>query len=243
MNTVPLPPVYSMYWNNISPTVKSGQSKVFESLNIPLIQENADQIPHGEWMQAVCQRHQSDDVIVFCDIDAFPLRHEAYLAAVAAAQSGCVFGLAQFSNHKPSAHLYAGPMFMAFRKSTWEALGSPEFQTGNQYDAAELLSLRARDKGVALDLAMPTSCLWPKWALAHQGVFGIGTFYGACDFFHLFESRRPAYEAIFDAVVSDVVSAQPLNFRHYLSLVEDIAKLPPVPRKRNWMPKPLRRFF
>ena len=69
--------------------------------------------------------HQANDIVVFCDIDAFPLSRQAYLNAVAHAEQGAVFGLAQFSNHKKTQDVYAGPMFMAFRKDCWEALGKP----------------------------------------------------------------------------------------------------------------------
>ena len=243
MRTVNSPTVYSMHWNNISPTVRIGQAQVFSFLGIPLVQENADQVSHGTWMNEVIHRHASEDVILFCDIDAFPLHRQAYLQAVQAAEEGQVFGLAQFSSHKASQMIYAGPMFMAFRKSTWEALGCPSLERSKQHDAGELLTVRARDKNIPLLLPMPTACLIPKWALAHQGVFGIGSFYGVCDFFHLFESRHPAYETILDAVVADVVSATPLNFQLYLELVEKMNAYAKTPRKRNWVPKPLRRFF
>lgn len=243
MSSIDLPAVYSMHWNNISPTVKIGQMNVFSFLNIPLIQENADQVSHGAWMNEVVERHQSEDLILFCDIDAFPLNRDAYLQAIQAASQGQIFGLAQFSSHKTSQQIYAGPMFIAFRKSTWEALGSPSLDRSKLHDAGELLTVRARENGIPLSLAKPTACLIPKWALADQGIFGIGSFYGDCDFFHLFESRRPAYEAIFDAVVSDVVASRPLNFEHYLKLVDSMALQTQIPRKRNWMPKPLRRYF
>ena len=88
-----------------------------------------------------------------------------------------------------------------------------------------------------------SSCLIPKWALKDQGIFGIGSFYGECEFFHLFESRHPHYEAILEAVVDDVVSGRPLNFQHYIGLVEKMAAFAKVKRKLNWVPKPLRRFL
>lgn len=59
----------------------------------------------------------SDDIIIFCDIDAFPIRRSAYLQAIDHAKNGALFGLAQFSNHKKGTELYAGPMFMAFQKA------------------------------------------------------------------------------------------------------------------------------
>ena len=215
-----LPPVYSMHWNNIPDVIRHGQKSVFDALGIPLIHENANKKPHGVWMNEVIDRHESDAVIVFSDIDAFPIHAEAYARAVACAEEGGIFGLAQFSNHKKNLDIYAGPMFMAFRKSTWERLGRPQLRSSSDNDAAEVMSVLARKKDVALELVYPSSCLIPKWALAEHGVFGIGTFYGQCDFFHLFESRRPAYERLFESVVSDVAAKRKLNFREYLCIAD-----------------------
>lgn len=232
-----------MHWNNISKCIRDGQKSVFEVLNIDLTQENADQKSHGVWMNEVIDRHASEDIIVFCDIDAFPLTHDAYLAAVHAAEAGLIFGLAQFSNHKDGQDLYAGPMFMAFRKRTWEQLGCPNLKSNKHHDAAEILSAQARSRDVGMKLVMPSSCLEPKWALAEHGVFGIGTFYGRCEFFHLFESRQIAHEELFAAVVEDVVARRKLNFKRYLEIIHLEKDTRMAPRKRNWMPKPLRRFF
>lgn len=238
-----LPKVYSMHWNNISKVIRDGQKSVFEAFNIDLIQENADQQAHGVWMNGVIDRHASEDIIVFCDIDAFPLTNDAYLNAVQAAEAGLVFGLAQFSNHKDGQDLYAGPMFLAFRKRTWEELGRPNMNSNKNHDAAEILSAQARIHDVGVKLVMPSSCLQPKWALAEHGVFGIGTFYGQCEFFHLFESRQISHEALFSAVTEDVVNHRKLNFKQYLEIIHVEKDKNMTPRKRNWMPKPLRRFF
>lgn len=233
MSAVRLPAVYSMYWNNIPDGIKNGQRAVFDRLGIELIQENANRKSHGLWMNEVIGRHGSDDIVVFSDIDAFPVNREAYLQSVKYAADGFLFGLAQFSNHKSNQDLYAGPMFMAFRKRTWESLGRPSLDRDKQYDAAEVFSALARNRGVGLKLVMPSSCLIPKWALAEHGVFGIGTFYGECDFFHLFESRRPAYEMLFDSVVADVVAGRKLNFRHYLEIAACAQNVSEPPKRRN----------
>lgn len=237
------PVVYSMHWDNISNLILQGQMDVFRHLGIELIQERADQIPHGDWMEDVLSRHQSDDIVVFCDIDAFPLHRNAYLDAVRSAQNGNVFGLAQFSNHKKTREIYAGPMFMAFRKSSWESFGQPGLKSSKQFDAAESLSAKARETGVPVVMSPPTASLIPKWALADKGLFGIGTFYGNCDFFHLFESRKPQYEEIFMAVVADVVGDRKLDFDRYLSLAQVDTEKSHMLKKRNWIPKPLRRFW
>lgn len=236
--------VYSMYWDNISPAIRKAQQRVFAALGIPLVQEDANLMPHGEWMTDVLSRHQPDDVVVFCDIDAFPLTLAAYVQAMAAARQGVLFGLAQFSNHKRGQDLYAGPMFMAFRKSVWESLGSPALTADKRYDAAEGLSAAARQRGIQVQMVMPTACLIPKWPLANRGVFGIGTFYGDCEFFHLFESRRAAYEPLLLNVAQDVIDGHKPDFGRYLELTATVASKPVSgPPGKNWVPKPLRRFF
>jgi hypothetical protein len=212
--------VHSMYWKNIPDQIRQGQKAVFDYLNIPLIQECADRVSHGVWMNEVIERYSSDEVIVFCDIDAFPLSLAAYEKAVGVAEQGGIFGLAQYANHHQNMEIYAGPMFMAFQKRTWENLGCPDLKSNDVHDAAEVMSLLARQKGVELRLEMPTSCLIPKWSLAHHGVFGIGTFYGECEFFHLFESRLPAYGRLFEQVVSDTLSGKNLDFNKYLEITK-----------------------
>lgn len=241
-----MPPVYSLHWDNISPAILQGQDAVFAKLGLELRQERHHHKAHGVWMNEVIARHQPDDVIVFCDIDAFPLTAQAYQEAVQSAERGAVFGLSQFSNHKKNTEVYAGPMFMAFTKATWQTLGSPSLKSSERFDAAEVLSARAREQKVALELKPPTSCIVSKWALGHEGVFGIGTFYGKNEFFHLFESRFPAYERLFSMVVGDVLAERPLNFRGYLENAQHAeAENAGAPRRQNHrlVPKFLRKYF
>lgn len=227
MNTkVEHPVVHSMHWNNIDDAVIDGQRRVFEALGVPLQQHNADRVQHGDWMDKVVQQESDDALIVFCDIDGFPVTYPAYEKAVEYAQQDAVFGLAQFSNHKPTEHLYAGPMFIAFRKKLWLELGSPSLKRTKACDAGEALSLAARSKGKTIHLVKPTSCLEPKWALKDQGLFGIGTFYGECEFFHLFESRQPEHEILFTQVVEDIVASRPLQFGLYLQTMRAHEKKP-----------------
>lgn len=231
-----LPIIHSMYWDNIPADIVAQQRAVCAHLGLPLQQERADQKPHGVWMNEVLARYNSDDVVVFCDIDAFVLRRQAYMDAVAHAQAGALFGLAQFCNHKPGGAIYAGPMFMALQQGLWQRLGRPDLQRSKHHDAAEVLSVQARAAAAPIVLSAPSATLLPRWALAHEGVFGIGTFYGQCDFFHLFESRKPAYTALLCAVAEDVVHDQPLNFAHYLTLAQRLEHAPAssTQRRRWW---------
>ena len=104
------------------------------------------------WHVSVVERMASDDIVIFCDIDAFPLKRSAYDLAVAHAEQGAIFGLSQFSNHKTTTETYAGPMFMAFRKSVWEQLGRPDMKSSSAWDAAEGMSVLAREKGVPFEV-------------------------------------------------------------------------------------------
>ena len=150
-------------------------------------------------------------------------------------ERGAIFGLSQFSNHKKTTHTYAGPMFMAFRKRVWEQLGRPDLKSSSAYDAAEGMSALAREQGVPLVLHKPTSTLISKFALGNEGVFGIGTFYGDNDFFHLFESREPAYEQLLVAVADDAIAQRPLQFAQYLEAAIALQQgTPLVKKKRRW---------
>lgn len=212
------PVAHALHWDNISALVLDKQRAVFAALDLPLRQDHAHKMRHGVWMNQRIAESASDDIVVFCDVDAFPIRRRAWDEAMAVASQNAIFGLAQFSNHRPTPEVYAGPMFMAFRKSVWEQLGRPDMRSCSGYDAGEALSLEARRQGVALHLLKPTACVIPKYALGHEGIFGIGTFYGENDFFHLFESRDAAHEKILAAVADDVAAHRALDFSNYLAL-------------------------
>ena len=65
-------------------------------------------------------------------------------------------------------------------------------------------------------------------------MFGIGTFYGDNDFFHLFESREPAYEQLLVAVADDAIAQRPLQFARYLEAAIALQQGTPVKKKRRW---------
>ena len=209
---------YSLYWANVPSEIVCGQQGVFAALGIELVQQQLDRKPHGAWMTEVLESSATDGIVVFCDIDAFPLSRAAFERAVDAASRGAVFGLAQYANQKANEELYAGPMFLAVARRTWERLGKPDLARNEQFDAAENLSHRARAMQVPVELVMPCASLIPRWPLANSGVFGIGTFYGQCEYFHLFESRRKTGANIMAAVSDDVVAGRPLDFARYLQI-------------------------
>lgn len=219
------PIVYSLYWANIDQKLVEQQASVFEHLNIPLEQHCCDGEDHGDWMTRLLGRANDDEILIFCDIDAFPLSFDAYKRAVEAASKNHLFGLAQFSSHTPNSEIYAGPMFLALRKSFWIQLGSPNLRASSDHDAAEILTCICRERDKTVELVMPKCCIDVKWALGNQGTFGIGTFYGELEYFHLFESRVEKCISLFELVASDVKNDRPLSFSNYVSELQQSSLL------------------
>ncbi|MFO8127960.1 hypothetical protein [Yoonia sp.] len=212
------PTVLSPYWENVDKSILRSQKSVFDKLGIPLKQVATDGESHGDWMNRVAKSSE-DDIIVFVDIDAFPLSRDAYELAVKTARSGGIFGLAQVANHIDPSAIYAGPMFLAFSNETYLRLGQPSLCHSDTHDPAQLLSIRAIEIGVPLTLSYPRNVLIPKWPLSDIGIFGIGTFYGENNFFHLFQSRMASNIRLLNAVSEDVVSGR-LDFARYLLMIQ-----------------------
>lgn len=227
------PVVHSLHWSNVDPAILTAQRAVFRHLRVPLNQDLRDGMGHGAWMDELLGR-DGDEVVVFCDIDAVVLNAAAFDRLVAVAEAGGVAGLAQTSNHLANPdRIYAGPMFLAVKRSVWRDLGAPSMAPTKGHDAGQLLSMAAEQAGVAVEVVLPNSCLRPMWNLAGRRVFGIATFYGENDFFHLFQSRKKRNIRVFAEVCADVVAGRPIDFGRYLVTLNG---------KRR-MPKVLRRYF
>ena len=212
------PIVLSPYMSNISPRILSAQRRVFDAFEVPLEQVKIDGQHHGHWMTETARSAQGE-IIVFCDIDAFPLNRNAYDKAVKCARDGKLFGLAQVANHLRPADIYAGPMFMSFSKEMYREIGEPTLEHDEKNDPAQNLTDVAVENGINIDLCYPTAAIYPKWPLADRGVFGIGTFYGEREFFHLFQSRVPTNIDLLTAVADDVSQRRSLDFLKYLDII------------------------
>ncbi len=230
------PIVRSAYWDNMNSRIVTSQAKVFAELGIPLVQENTTGEHHGDWMTRIANSCD-DEILLFCDIDAFPLTRAAYEKAVALAKNGMLFGMAQTANHIDPDMIYAAPSFLAVSQETYDALGRPSLAHSETFDPAQQLTTKAQEIGVPIQLSYPGTFILPKWPLADVGVYGIGTFYGDNEFFHLFQARFAAHIEIFEAVSEDVVAGH-LKFGRYLEL----AKIPLEPIKSKKF-RGLRKLF
>lgn len=222
-----LPAVHSFYKSNIHPDIVSSQKKVFDHLGIDLIQHLDDTLNHSEWLNKIF--NEDREITVVCDIDAFPLTRHSYCKFIDAVREGSVVGLEQVANHLNPNITYAGPMFLGCKSEVFRALGSPTLMHNSKYDVAQNLSVAAEDNGVMVEKIPPEFAIAPKWPLSDRGIFGIGTFYGRLDFFHLFESRNKSSIELFNKV-SDSVVKNRHDFAAYISTV-------------NTAPKPNKKIF
>ena len=222
-----LPTTYSFYQSNVDPQLVEAQAAVFRHLGIPLVQELDDKTDHPGWLTRTFRNDSLGPLAVVADIDAFPLSLSGYQRLIAAAEAGSVAGLAQVANHKNPDHLYAGPMFLAARRDVYKSVGAPELRHADKADVGQMLTLSAEKAGVPVTLIYPKFCIAPRWSMAQHGVFGIGTFYGDNEFFHLFEARRQQSRDLFLAVAQGVI-----NGRHDFDRYIEILDLVPPRRKK-----------
>lgn len=211
--------VRSLAWKNVNPAIIKKQKDVFRKLDIPLSQEIINKIDHGHWMDMHIHEAKDDDILIFCDIDAFPLTKKLYEKSISIANKGYVFGMAQHSNLDKNAKNYAGPMYIAFKKNTWAELGEPTMKPTAMTDAAEQLSINAGSLN-KLSLLQPNFSLYPKWSLNNETTFGVGTFYGNNEFFHLFQSRKKENIDLLVYVANQVISGSGLNINQILTYIK-----------------------
>lgn len=212
------PDVHTFYKSNIDPILVAAQKRVFDHLGINLVQHLDDSLTHAQWLAKVLSQ-DAQDIVVVADIDAFPCSLEAFEKLVHEARHGKLVGLAQVANHKDPNNVYAGPMFMGIPQGFYTKSGQPDLEWTKTEDVAQILTEIARSTGVDVCLIYPKFAIRPKWALSDHGVFGVGTFYGEIEFFHLFEARKAASIRLFDAVSEGVVSGRH-DFESYIKALD-----------------------
>jgi hypothetical protein len=208
--------IVSMYWDNIDAAVIDGQRRVFAKLGYAIKQINATGVAHGVWIDETLAAAGPDDLILFVDIDAFPLTAAAIGRAFSAAEAGRIFGVAQTASHLPERDfIYVGPAFLCLARRCWEAIGRPSAVPDAANDVAMRIGKAAISHGVSLELLYPNYVVIPRWQLGGKGVTGYGTFYGEGSVFHLFEARRTrraGLRQILDQVVARVVAGEEIDY-------------------------------
>lgn len=221
-----LPPVRTYYRDNISPELVEAQARVFEHLGIELIQCLEPDLSHSQWLDKTFTADR--DMNIVCDIDAFPLSRRAFVEFVDRIKTGSVIGLEQVANHIGEGKAYAGPMFLGCTRQTYLAAGSPSLASNPTMDVGQPLTYAAEESGIPVEMIPPQFAMQPRWPLGDRGIFGVGTFYGQLDFFHLFESRVASSIELFSAVADGVQKGRH-DFGKYLAIFIP----PPPPAKKK----------
>lgn len=220
-----LPPVRTFYRSNISTDIITAQARVFEHLGIELIQTLDDSQTHAQWLDKTFG--ETEDLIVVCDVDAFPLNRPAFVAFVERIRAGSIVGLEQVCNHFGKNDSYAGPMFLGCTSEVYATIGQPSLADTEDMDVGQPLTHVAQENGLTVEMIAPRFAIQPKWPLGNRGIFGIGTFYGELDFFHLFESRHASSLTLFKEVADGVIRGEH-DFGQYLAALR-----PTAPKKKR----------
>ena len=197
--------IVSLYWANIDKRLVKTQADVFRHLGYEIEQTLETGLNHGVFLDRVMAGLDDDDIMLCVDIDCFPTNRAIVEHAFAQAQAGRLIGCSQVSVHIDPSRIFTAPMFLAISKRLWLSLGSPSFGTTPNGDIAQHVHDCAVQAGVDIEYLAPWACLIPKWSLAGQALYGVGTFYRG-GIFHLFQSRTSPFTFAFYKVADDVIN-------------------------------------
>lgn len=181
----------TLYWDNTPEEQIEAHRRVTSHFQLP-VNYYCENVPHGMWMDHVCE-NSSSDVIGFLDADCIPLSRGAVMESINYVTTSDTFlGVAQVSNHiPPRTHIYAAPAFYFITKKCWSEMRTSFFET-KRSDVGEELTY------VAESIGKRYRCIYPSfferepvegvWRLSNYGFYGVGTVFGNyC--YHLYQGR------------------------------------------------------
>jgi hypothetical protein len=184
--------IHCLYWSTVNPSVFENHKMVLDKFELPAFYTKKN-IPHGMWMNNVCNNFDSD-VFVFFDIDCVPLERKIFDDSLEyVIKHNTFLGNAQASNHiKPMSHVFAAPSFFMITKDCYNELGKPTFSETSRSDVAQEVSYIAEERGKRYKCIYPTKFegipLEGVWRLSNYGLYGIGTLFQD-KIYHLFQGR------------------------------------------------------
>lgn len=202
--------IHSLYWNNGIRLYESNK-KVSDFFGLNVNYHNLDGIRHGNWMNAVLEQCDTEEVVGFFDIDCVPTNKTIVEKSIQyVIKNDSFIGIAQASNHiPPCSHIFAAPAFFFITKNCYEKLGKPSFSENQRSDVAEEVSYRAEESGVKYTCLYPTHYERPStegvWNLGNYGKFAIGThFQGGV--YHLYQGRFQNNVELFEKRCDQIVN-------------------------------------
>ena len=196
--------IVSLYWANIDKKLVKTQADVFHHLGFEIEQTLETGLNHGVFLDRIMASLGDEDIMLCVDIDCFPTNRDIVNHAFAQAAAGRLIGCSQVSAHIDANRIFTAPMFLALSKRLWQNLGAPSFCETPNGDIAQQVHDCAVQAGVEIEYLAPWACLIPKWSLAGQALYGVGTFYRG-GIFHLFQSRTSPFTFAFYKVADDVL--------------------------------------
>lgn len=226
------PCIVSFFMNNIDMKTVGLQRSVVEKFNRSGVKHYQIQVemPHGVAMDYFwalngspgekmreynLEQQYEHDVVLFLDIDAFPIADRAIDTYLAYAYEGHLAGNAQSSNHiGDGQHMFAAPSAVAISKEIYDKIGRPSAFENERADVGEEWTYKAVEHKIPVDLALPLRYneppfryAWelkdspPYWNLA-KGYpnYGVGTTFGddlGELFYHQFQIRIPGMQEKF----------------------------------------------
>lgn len=186
--------IVTFYDGKIKQLVVDLQKKVFQKYGFNINQIKVDNwTTHGDAVDNFLKNiDDPNEIIVLFDIDAIPLNKKIIPLAVEWASKHIgLFGNAQVAPNLSAPHnrfIYAAPSFLVFSINTYNNLGRPTFNSTHRSDCAGELSHIATEKGIPLNLLMPSHAEIVNFDLDGFHKFGYGTTYSN-NTYHAFESR------------------------------------------------------
>jgi len=182
--------VFSLYWDNVDPSIVAGQKAVFDHFGIPVNQHRIDGLDHGEWIDWIMARMDDVDVFLFIDIDCIPLSKHKLSEGVQKATQGVLYGAEGAPNHIQPFRSYAAAWYVFISRQHWRAARRPSARAMPYVDTCQQWTDMWHIHNFPVELVAPTVCIEAKWDLpGRPRSLGIGTTYGE-DCFHLFEARQ-----------------------------------------------------
>lgn len=172
------------------------------------------------------------DVVMFLDVDALPLHHNAINLLMWEAAHGALTGNIQRSNHiMNDQHVFVAPSVLAISRETYSKIGMPTALETPRADVAEEYTFYAeQNRNVPVKMLMPlrfdappAEC--PHWALKDgMPVYGRGTTFGLRPgdigpsdehdvredielFWHNFQSFHPGQQERFEEKANTLLKA------------------------------------
>jgi hypothetical protein len=159
-----------------------------------------ENIHHGEWMDNVMSKSDSD-VMIFFDIDCVPMNENIVHSSIKYAMNRYLVGNAQVTNCVRAKHdLFCAPSFLTISRSLYEELGRPSCVNKNNSDVAQEITRSAVEKEKRIKMYFPeTFQAVPAggiWRLSGYGYYGVGTIFDG-GIYHLFQSRTARNASLF----------------------------------------------